>query len=90
MTGSQVVKSQTTLALNGLKCKHMTACQIHHMDIITHACAIGSIIVIAKNAQFSALSYCHLSHIRHQVVRNAVGILTYKTALVSTYRVKVT
>ena len=60
----------------------MTLGQIDHMDVITHAGAVGGIVVIAEYGKLLALADGDLSDIRQQIVRNAVGILTDQAALV--------
>ena len=49
--------------------------QIHHVDIVPYACAVRRVVVVAENTQLRQLAHRHLSHIRHQIVRNALGIL---------------
>ena len=68
----------------------MAFCKVNHMNVISHASSVRSIIVIAKHAQLFQLSYGNLSDIRHQVVWNTIWIFSDSSALMSSDRVKVT
>ena len=60
----------------------MTARQVDHVDIVTHARAIRRGIVIAEHADRSELADGDLRHIGHQVVGDALRVLADKAALV--------
>ena len=67
----------------------MTEGEIHHVNVVTHACAIRGRIVIAKHPQLLELADPHLADIGQQVVGDAVGIFAYEAALVGANRVEV-
>ena len=51
-------------------------CKIHYMDVIPHACSIGSGPVTAEYLQRWSEANGHLAHKGEKVVGNAMGILT--------------
>ena len=67
----------------------MTGCQIANVDVITNTSTIRSIIVIAEYTQLLSLAYSHLRDIRHQIVWNAIRILTNLTTLMRTDRIEI-
>ena len=67
----------------------MAAGQIHHMDIVAHAGAIRGGVVVAKDVHFFQLADRHLGDIRHQVIGDAVGVLTDEAGLVGADGVEV-
>ncbi len=64
--------------------------QIYNMYEVTNTSSIRSIVIITKNTQFLAHANSRLRDIRHQVVWNAIRILTYQTTLVSVNRIEIT
>ena len=67
----------------------MPARQVDHVDVIAHARAVRRGIVVAEHADRSELANRDLRHIGHQVVGDALRVLTDKAALVRTDRVEV-
>ena len=67
----------------------MSACQVNHMDIVTHTRTVGGVVIIAENAKFGALSNRYLGQVGHEIVGNTVGIFAYQPAWMRTYRVEV-
>ena len=59
------------------------------MDVVAHAGTVGRRIVIAEDSEFLALAHSHLGDIGHQVVGDAVGVLTDASAGVRSHGVKV-
>ena len=57
--------------------------QIHHMDIIPDAGAVGSGIVVAENVDLLPLAHHSLGDIGYQVVGDAVGVLADEAAFMS-------
>ena len=63
--------------------------QVHHVDIIPHAGAVGSGIVVAEDVDLLPLAHHGLGDVGHQVVGDAVGVLTDFAALVGAHGVEV-
>ncbi len=57
----------------------MAGRQIHDVDIITNAGAVGGWIVIAVHRHGFQLTNRNLGDVRHQVIGDTVGILTNST-----------
>ena len=53
----------------------MTVGEIHYVNVVTHAGAVGGVVVIAENAE-RHFAVCSPHDKRHEVVRNAVRIFT--------------
>src|ERR1700751_2029546 len=68
----------------------MSGRQVHDVDIIPDAGAIGRIVIISKNIHALAPSNGNLGNERKQIVRNAVGIFADQAALMSADRIEVT
>ena len=68
----------------------MASCQVYYVNIVTYTCSIRGIIVISEDTNTFQFSDGNLCHIRKQVVRNSLRILSDETGFVSTNRVKVT
>ena len=58
----------------------MSLSKIHHMDIIPDTGAVRCVIIVAKYPETGQLAHCHLGDIGHQIVGNAVGILSDEPA----------
>ena len=67
----------------------MAESEVDNVDIVTHACSVGSIIVTAENAEEFSSADCNLCDIGNEVVGDSVGVFTDSAALVSTDGVKV-
>ena len=63
--------------------------QVHHMDVVPDAGAVGGGIVVAEDAQLLPAANGHLGDVGHQVVGDASGILTHQAGLVSADGVEV-
>lgn len=79
--GAQVAGDQVVL-IQRAECGQVALGQIHHVDIVAHAGAIAGGVVVAVDAQFFQLAHCHLGNERHQVVGDAVRVLTDLAAFV--------
>ena len=53
--------------------------QIHHMYVVANASAIRCVVVLAVHVEFTQLAHGDLRDKRHQVVGDAIGILTDQT-----------
>ena len=89
-SGSQVVDAKAGFVLNFFEGFYMAFCQVYHMDIVSHAGSVRSVIVISEYAKLFQLADSYLSDIWHQVVRDSVWILNDGNAVMRTNRVKVT
>ena len=67
----------------------MTLSQIHNMDIVSQAGAVGSIVVVAEDMDHVKLSNRDTSHVGHQIVRDTGRILAYVAALMRADRVEI-
>ena len=63
--------------------------QIHHVDVIAHAGAILSRVVIAEHRQLVEPTYRNLADEGQQVVGNAVGVFADKAGFMGTDRIEV-
>ena len=59
---------------------HVTLGQIHHMDVIPHAGAVGGVVIVAENAELLEPPGSDLRDVGHQIVGNAHGILADQPA----------
>ena len=75
MAGAQVDDLRAGMAGGIVAGQDMALGQIHHMDIVPDACAVGGGIVIAKDRQLFQLAHGDLGDEGHQVVGNAGRIL---------------
>ncbi len=74
----------------GLQRCHMSFGKIHHMNIVTHARAIGCGVVATKDIDRLTPPHCHLGHKRHQIVRNICRVFTDQATVMCAHRIKVT
>ena len=65
-------------------------CQIHHVDVITHACAVMGGPVAAKHLQLFAAADGDLGNEGKEVVGDAQGVLSDLAAGVGTHGVEIT
>ena len=86
---AQVDSVPTRMVLRKFQGREMAIYQVHDMDVVADAGAIRGIVVITKYAKEGALTVGDLGDVRHEVVGDAVGALTNKSAGVGTYRVEV-
>ena len=70
-------------------CGNVTLCEVDNVDIVAHAGAVRSGVVVAGNCEHVALAGSLIEHNRHKVVRNSVGILADKAALMRTNRIEI-
>ena len=68
----------------------MAFCKVNDMNVVSDAGSVRSVVIVTKNTQLFQLADCNLCDVRHQIVRNTIGIFTDQTALVSTDRVEIT
>ena len=59
-----------------LDCSHMALSQVHHMNVVTHSCAVPCVVVTAIHIELGSDSCGYLLNIRHQVVGDADGVLS--------------
>jgi hypothetical protein len=64
--------------------------QVHHIDIVAHAGAVGCGVVVSENRKFGQLAHRNLGNVGQQVVGYAVWIFTDQAAFVGAHRVEVT
>ena len=58
----------------------MTIGQVHHMDIIAEAGAVGRRVISAEDGQMVSSAYSHLGDVGHEVIRDALGIFADPSA----------
>ena len=67
----------------------MAAGQVHDMDVVADAGAVGSGVVIAEDMDLFQLAHSHLGDVGHEVVGDAVGVLADEAGLVGADGVEV-
>ena len=63
--------------------------QVHHVDVVAHAGAVGRGVVVAKHGQLGQLAYGHLRDVGQQVVGNAVRVFADQAAFMGAHGVEV-
>ena len=86
----EVARSRARMFKDIFYCAEVTSCKVYNVDIISYACSVNSIVVIAENAEALELADCYLCYVRHKVIGYAVGVLAEKSAFVCADRVEVT
>src|SRR5699024_9830176 len=89
LTGAQVVSYYARTFRQFIERFEVANSQIHYVDIIAYAGAVVSRVIVTKDRQFLQLSDGYLGDIRHQVIRDIVGILTNAPAFMGTDRVEI-
>mmetsp|Transcript_6631 Transcript_6631/g.15185 ORF Transcript_6631/g.15185 Transcript_6631/m.15185 type:complete len:337 (+) Transcript_6631:88-1098(+) len=90
LTGAQIVDNASRVQLqNLLQSANVPIGEVHDVDVVAHAGAIDSVIVVAKDRQELPSSHSHLLDERHEVVGHAVGRLTDESGRVGAYGVEV-
>src|SRR5262249_9216455 len=74
---------------NLLQGGEVSTSQIHHVDVIAHARAVWSWVVVSKNVHGWSPTHSHLCYKRQQIVRNPLRIFTNSSRGVSSHRIKV-
>ena len=64
-------------------------CQVHDVDVVAHACAVGGVVVVAEDVEVGALACGYLGDEGHEVVGGAVGEFADEAAGVCAYGVEV-
>lgn len=59
-----------------LDCSHMALRQVHHMDVVTHGCAISCVVVTAIHVELRPDSCGYLLNVGHQIVGDANRVLS--------------
>ena len=81
VAGAQIADEESALGLKLSQRRHVALGQVHHMNIIPDAGAVGGIVVVAIDVELFQLAHRHLGDIGHQVVGDAVGVLADQAAL---------
>ncbi len=63
--------------------------QIHHVDVVAYAGTVTGRVVAAEHLQPFAQAHRHLAYVRHQVVRDARGVLADQAGRMRAHRVEV-
>ena len=87
--GAQVHRQEVGHGLQPLQRLEVAHGQIHHVDVVAHAGAVGGGVVVAPHIQKGPLPHGHLGHKRQQVVGNAARVFTDQPAFVRAHRVEV-
>ncbi|MNN61348.1 hypothetical protein D3C81_1765770 [compost metagenome] len=72
-----------------IKCSDVSLGQIHHVDVVAHAGAIGSGVVVAKHTDVVALPCSSLRDVGRQVVRHPARQLADQPTGMGPHRVEV-
>ena len=67
----------------------MASCQVYYVNIVTYTCSIRGIIVISEDTDTFQFSDGNLCHIRKQVVRDSLRILSDTSTFMCSYRVEI-
>ena len=86
---AEVVDVEAAAALDGLEGADVAAGEIDDVDIVAHAGAVGGVIIVAEDAQLGTFAHGDLGNVGHEVVGDAVGVLSYRAALVRTHGVEI-
>ena len=63
------------LVLELLQRRKVALSEVHNVDVVAHARAVGGVVVAAKDGQRLPPPDRDLRHVRHQIVRRAAGVL---------------
>ena len=63
--------------------------QVHHVDVVPHAGAVGGGIVVAEHVEMGPLAQSYLGDEGHKVVGGAVGRLPQQGAGMGSHRVEI-
>ena len=88
-SGAQVEHLATQAGNDVFHRRHVSLGQIHHMDVIPDAGAVGGRIVVAVDTELLPAADGHLGDVGHQVVGNAPGVFADHAAFVGADGVEV-
>ena len=89
VAGAQVADEEAALGFQLFQGGHMALGQVHHVDIVPDAGAVRGVIVISVDMDFFQLAHGDFRNIGHQIVGNAVGVLSDEAGLVGPNGVEV-
>ena len=89
VAGAQIADEEAALGLQLPDSADMAAGQVHDVDVVAHAGAVGGGVVVAEDVDFFQLADGDLGDVRHQVIGDAVGVLADEAGLVGTDGVEV-
>ena len=89
LAGAQVADEEAAAGLQLLDGADMAPGQVHHVDVVPHAGAVGGGVVVAKDVDLLQLAHGHLGDVGHQVVGDAVGVLADQAGLMGADGVEV-
>jgi len=69
--------------------RHVSFGEVHHVDVVAHAGAVGRVVVAAEHLHLGPLADRHLRDVGHQVVRHPARVLADQAAFVRAHRVEV-
>ena len=90
VAGTQVDGLDTLMLCSIFQRLQVANCQIHNMQIIALAGAVGGIIVTTENCQLFQLASCYAANIGHQVVGDTIRIITNQAGFMGTDGVEIT
>ena len=90
VAGAQVADEQAGLFFQLFDGCHMAAGQVHNVDVVAHAGAIGGRVIIAVHMHFFQLANGNFGDVGHQVVGDAVRVLADLSGRMCTDGVEVT
>ena len=90
VAGAQVADEETGLLRQLLDSRYMAAGQIHDMDVVAHAGAVGGRVVVAKDVDLLQLADSDLGDVGHEIVGDAVGVLADQSGRMRTDGVEAT
>ena len=78
VAGAQIVDEHAFL-VDVVDDGHMALGQIDHMDVVTHAGAVGRVVIVAVHLDFLQLADRDLGHIRGEIRRNTLRVFAQQT-----------
>ena len=89
LAGAEVADEEAAVRFQLLDGADMAAGQVHDMDVVADAGAVGSGVVIAEDMDLFQLAHSHLGDVGHEVVGDAVRVLADEAGLVGADGVEV-
>ena len=89
-TGPEIGCQQAVIGQQVIQGGEMTLDEIHDVDVVANAGAVGRRIIAAENVQALASAVGDLRHIRQEIIRHAIRRLADQSAFMGANRVEIT
>ncbi len=87
--GAQVPHARTNAVVQCAQGTQMALGQVHHMDVVPHAGAIGRRVVVAKHRKLHPPAHCHLGDVGQKIVGGAGRVLADQATFVRAHGIEV-